>query len=221
MREKPIRCDECGAEMKMTSVYQWHDKFLGDLEVQAFSGEYHFCKECENERIAYSLMKRIEKAEQAKTEQLLLQSVNCNMNVFKENLVPNKDLVRLLGKSRQAIQQDGRIKTLIFHFEFNGQIYWWRDSVLRFKRTKDGRYDLTASVSVHTVDRPIVEIQRVETIEFSPKTFSSPPMSTVKCKSKEILESPSWLQNENNFILFQDGSYFQNNATNRSYANGN
>jgi len=153
MSNKTIKCDDCGGEMKSFSVYHWDDKYLGKLEVQTESNEYHWCAECDNERIAYTLMKRIEGVEQEKVEQLLLRSVNCDIKLFKANLVQNRDLVQLLGKSRQAIQQDGRIKTLIFHFvESNGQISYWLPSVELFAQKGDGRFDLTIFDTVSTTE---------------------------------------------------------------------
>lgn len=153
MSKKTIKCDDCGGEMKSLSRYIWEDKYLGTLEVQTEPNEYYYCAECDNERIAYALMKRIERVEQERIEQLLLYSVNCDIKRFKENLVQNRDLVQLLGKSRQAIQQDGRIKTLIFHFvEPNGQISYWSQSVELFAQKGDGRFDLTKFDTVSTVE---------------------------------------------------------------------
>lgn len=151
MSKKTLKCDDCGGEMKSFSRYSWDDKYLGELEVQTEPHEYYWCAECNNERIAYTLMKRIERVEQERIEQLLLNSVNCDIKRFKENLVQNRDLVQILGKSRQALQQDGRIKTLIFHFiESNGQISYWLPSVKLFAQKGDGRFDLTIFDTVST-----------------------------------------------------------------------
>ena len=145
------RCYECGGEMQQRSFYCWEDKFLGKMEVNAEAGEYFYCAECGSEELSYSLMKKIESVEQERIEQLLLQRVGGSMKAYKENLVRNKDLVALLGKSRQAIQQDHKIKTLIFHhIEKSGEIVYWKPSVELYKETGDGRFDLSSSESAYT-----------------------------------------------------------------------
>ena len=151
MQTEINRCYECGGEMKPRPFYCWVDKFLGKMKVNAAPSEYFFCAECGSEELSYSLMKRIESVEQERIEQLLLQSVGGSMKVYKENLVRNKDLVALLGKSRQAIQQDYKIKTLIFHHvEKSGEIVYWKPSVELYKKTGDGRFDLSLFESAYT-----------------------------------------------------------------------
>ena len=142
-----IKCEcESGRMMIGASIYKWHDDFMGDFEIKALSEEYIFCRECGNEILAYSLMKRIEIVEQERIEQLLFQSVGNDIKLFKGCLVAFDKLPQLLGKSRQAIQRDGRIKTLIFNFEFCGKRYYWLDSVLKFRDTGDGRYNLDVKI---------------------------------------------------------------------------
>ena len=175
MNPESNKCYECGGEMKPRSSYCWEDKFLGKMEVAADAGEYFYCAECGSEELAYSLMKKIEAIEQEKTEQLLLQSVGGNMKAYKENLVRNKDLVVLLGKSRQAIQQDHKIKTLIFHhIEKSGEIVYWKPSVEQYKKTGDGRFDLRPFEFVCTCAdvRPLTkQAEHEETTNIREETF--------------------------------------------------
>lgn len=143
MKMSRIKCEECGGEMQEHRSYKVEDEFLGVFFVDASPDEYYHCANCDCDLVAYSLMKRIETAEQERIEQLLLNRVNGSIKQYKENLIQNKELVDILGKSRQAIQQDHRIKTLIFHHvEKNGQILYWKESVEQYKRTGDGRFVL-------------------------------------------------------------------------------
>lgn len=156
--ERIICCPECGTKLKTTTVYTWTDKFLGDLRVEELPGEYRYCPKCKQELFTQVMMYHIEKAEQIAIEQLLLQSVNYNMEAFKAALVTKKQLTFLLEKSRQALQRDGRINTLIFHFDLDGKSYWWKDSVMKFKQTGDGRYILNVPTSP-VVDKPDFEFK--------------------------------------------------------------
>ena len=162
MKSKIIRCVECGGEMRCSDVYHCHDKFIGDFDVPARPEEYYHCAECACEIVEYSLMKRLEQAEQERIEQLLLDSVDGNMKRYKENLIRNHELVAVLGKSRQAIQQDGRIKTLIFHHvSKNGEILYWKKSVDLYKSKGDGRFSLLPEENVSAPKMKIPEFKVV------------------------------------------------------------
>ena len=138
-----MKCPECGGEMKHRNNYAWEDRFLGAFRIEVQPGEYWYCAECNEEVLSYSLMKKIEYEEQKRTEQLLLESVGNDLEEFKANLITNHELVQVLGKSRQAIQQDRRIKTLIFHVqEKSGQVVYWRKSAEQYKESGDGRFEL-------------------------------------------------------------------------------
>ena len=51
-------CDDCGAKMESPKFYK-----DTNLKVKTKQNEYYLCHECDNEYIAYTLMKRIEEAE--------------------------------------------------------------------------------------------------------------------------------------------------------------
>ena len=167
MKTEINRCGECGGEMKPRHFYCWEDKFLGKMKVHAGAGEFFFCAECGSVELSYSLMKKIETVEQERIEQLLLRSVGGSMKAYKENLVRNKDLVVLLKKSRQAIQQDHKIKTLIFHHvEKSGEIVYWKPSVDLYDKTGDGRFDLTHHTHSAAKDKPTAkQTRRTETAD--------------------------------------------------------
>ena len=66
MKKTNKKCDDCGNAFYTDNIYRWKDDKLGKLKAKALPGEYHFCINCGTERIAYALMKRIEKAEKAR-----------------------------------------------------------------------------------------------------------------------------------------------------------
>lgn len=165
-------CYNCGKKMHTSEQYHWHDEFLGDFTVPCKREEYSYC-DCGEERLAYSLCLKIEDAEQERIEQLLLQSVGDDMKAYKANLVRNKELVELLGKSRQAIQQDHRIRTLIYHHvEKSGEMVYWKPSVEQYKATGDGRFDLRQYFHVKNTDT-IKKVQHIAIQECSTDSKSS------------------------------------------------
>lgn len=146
-----VKCYNCGCELQRPTTYQWEDQYLGKMEIRvntidSVPGDY--CGICPNgcleEILSIIVLKNIEQFEQQRTEQLLLNSVGGDLAKFKENLVTKKDLVDLLGKSRQAIAWDHKINTKVFKvIEKSGNVVYWKDSVLLYKQTGDGRFDLT------------------------------------------------------------------------------
>ena len=171
-----IECEGCGGEMRECREYRVHDKFLGEFSVKALPEEYYCCAECDCEIVSYSLMKRIEAMEQERIEQLLLESVHGQIKQYKEHLIQNKELVQILGKSRQAIQQDGRIKTLIFHHvEKNGQILYWKESVEQYKRTGDGRFALFEKDVPETRDIQVLDSKKTLSIPLTKTTCTMYP----------------------------------------------
>ena len=162
MKSEHVKCMECGGEMRSSDVYHCHDEFIGDFDVPAGKEEYYRCPECDSEIVEFALMKRIEQVEQERIEQLLLDSVDGNMKRYKENLIRNHELVSALGKSRQAIQQDGRIKTLIFHhIAKNGEILYWKKSVDLYKTKGDGRFSLIPGENESALKREISDFKAV------------------------------------------------------------
>lgn len=150
-----MKCPECGGEMKPRFQYTWEDKFIGTFSIETQLGEYWYCAECEDEIISCSLMKKIEQEEQRRIEQLLFERAGCNVEKFKENLITNRELVQILGKTRQAIQKDRKIKTLVFQYrERSGQVLYWKESVMLYKVKGDGRFKLLTEENKHVKVAP-------------------------------------------------------------------
>ena len=169
-----MKCPECGGEMKPRRYYTWEDRFLGSFSIETQPGEYWHCAECNDEILSYSLMKKIECEEQKRTEQLLLENVGNDYEKFKENLITNNELVHLLGKTRQAIQQDRRIKTLIFHVqEKSGQVVYWKKSAEQYKASGDGRFELFVKEEKERIEVAPSHIKSVN-INLPNSSFTSP-----------------------------------------------
>ena len=166
-----MKCPQCGGEMKSRRYYTWEDQFIGTFTIETQPGEYWHCAECNDEILSYSLMKKIECEEQKRTEQLLLESVGNDYEKFKENLITNNELVHLLGKTRQAIQQDRRIKTLIFHVqEKSGQVVYWRKSAEKYKSEGDGRFALVVKEEKERIE--VSELKKPVPINFPTTQFA-------------------------------------------------
>ena len=78
--------------------------------------------------------------EQKRIEQLLLLSVGGDLDEFKGNLIGMSGLERELGVTRQAIGKTPKYRNHIYHVIMNGDILWWKPSVVRFKAKGDGRF---------------------------------------------------------------------------------
>ena len=144
------KCYECGSRLSMGFEYSWENKFLGEFSILCNEGEFYSCA-CGNELISLSLLRRIEQEEQKRVEQLLLNSVDCDFEKYKNELISCNELGRVLGISRQAISKNRRIKTLIYKVVINNETFYWRESAVLFKKYGDGRFDLRKHQKVHVI----------------------------------------------------------------------
>ena len=135
------KCYECGSYMKIGCEYTWKNKFLGEFSILCNEKEYYYCS-CGEELMALSLLERVEQEEQKRVEQLLLNSVDCDFEKYKNELIPCSELGEVLGISRQAISKNKRIKTLIYKVVINNETFYWKDSAILFRKYGDGRFDL-------------------------------------------------------------------------------
>lgn len=156
------KCYECGSSLSMGFEYSWENKFLGEFSILCNEGEFYSCT-CGNELISLSLLRRIEQEEQKRVEQLLLNSVDCDFEKYKNELIPCNELGRVLGISRQAISKNRRIKTLIFKVIINRETFYWKDSAVLFKKSGDGRFDLRKHQTIIIVEKAKVNKQLFST----------------------------------------------------------
>lgn len=142
-------CYNCGKEMLTDKQYRWHDDFLGDFVIDCQPKEYSFC-ECGEERLAYSLCLRIEQEEQNRISQAIMNMAQNNLERLDELVATSRELKSIMNVSRQAINKNGKLKTLVYHITFKGKIYYLKKSVKLFKETGDGRFDLLPYVNETT-----------------------------------------------------------------------
>ena len=135
-----MKCYECGRKMTEQKLFIENDQYLGSFALCCARGEYWKCS-CGEDAVSSSLWKKLEIEKQARIEDYMIQGMT-TFSSFDDLICSNRELVKLLGKSRQAIAKDGRIKTLIYHFTLKGKTYYWKKSAELFKRTGDGRIKL-------------------------------------------------------------------------------
>ena len=182
------KCYECGAYMKIRREYAWENKFLGEFSISCNENEYFYCS-CGDELIALSLLERVEQEEQKRIEQLLLNSVDCDFEKYKNELIPCNELGRVLGISRQAISKNRRIKTLIYKVIINNETFYLRESAVLFKKHGDGRFDLRRHQKVHVIKRIKPELN---------KKLFAPSMPILHISNYAVMEETN-LQYQNSY----------------------
>ena len=145
-------CYNCGKKMYTVDQYHWHDEFLGDFIIPCDNKEYSFCV-CGEERLAYSLCLKIEKAEHDRISQAIMNMAHNNLHELEELVITGHDLEQIMKVSRQAICKNRKLKTLVFNFVFKGKVYYLRKSVMLFLEKGDGRFDLSQYVYTATDDK--------------------------------------------------------------------
>lgn len=132
-------CYDCGYEMTKKTVYEETDENLGSIRLD--NVEYYECDKCGYRTIPYVLGKLIEETKKDRIFQLLTEKMG-SIKFFDNYFASNKELVRMLGKSRQAIAKDPRIRNLIYNITIKGETFYWKESVEAFLKNWDGRIRL-------------------------------------------------------------------------------
>ena len=170
--------------MHTAERYHWHDEFLGDFIIPCENEEYSFCA-CGEERLAYSLCLKIEKAEHDRIFEAIMNMAHGNLERLEGLVVTGHDLEEILHVSRQAICKNGKLKTLVFNFMFKGKRYYLYESVMRFLESGDGRYDLTSYIYTTTGDKSsFKQMGKIETADNFAKIVT--PAGTGASQPQEI-----------------------------------
>ena len=153
--------------MHTATQYCWHDDFLGEFAIDCQPEEYSYC-DCGEEQLAYSLCLRIEQEEQNRISRTIMNMAQNNLERLDELVATSRELKSIMNVSRQAINKNGKLKTLVYHITFKGKIYYLKKSVKLFKETGDGRFDLSPYVNeVTTIDKSAMmdekDVKSVET----------------------------------------------------------
>ena len=184
MKTTEKTCYNCGKKMHAAEQYHWHDVFLGDFTISCKREEYSYC-DCGEERLSYSLCLRIEKAEQDRISQAIMNMAHSNLAQLEGLVVTGHDLEKILRVSRQAISKNGKLKTLVYHIMFKGKKYYLYESVIRFLKSGDGRFDLTSYIYTTTGDKSSTEqVGQTETANHVAEHVALPGRETSQFQEK-------------------------------------
>lgn len=133
--------------LKYPEEYIWEDKNLGffRLPVNYSDGKFYFahCSNCKNEIIGLDLLEEIEKIEQKRIEQLLLHSVGDDLQEFNNHLLTKAEASKICGLSLYAQNRKSAcLNTLVYFVTLHGTRYWWKESIIQYIQTGDGRFSL-------------------------------------------------------------------------------
>ena len=213
MKLTPKICYNCGKEMHTADQYRWHNDFLGDFTIDCQPEEYFFC-DCGEERLAYSLCLRIEQEEQNRISLAIMNMANSCLGQLEKLVVTRRDLESIMNVSRQAINKNGKLKTLVYHITFKGKIFYLYESIMRFLETGDGRFNLLPYINeVTTIDKSAMmdekDVKCVETTSlFADLNQSSTnplhtPMENYRKNTKSCFASGQAIRKANPPVLRQ------------------
>lgn len=137
-----MNCYQCGGvyELKSDSLGIF-DFYVGKIEVRGIP--YYQCRNCQDILYTEDMSLAIEKDRNKRIHELLIQFPLADF-------INSTQVSSMLGISRQALHKHRRIKHgFIYQTRFAGMTAYLKQSVLRFKRTGDGRFPLQS----HTYSR--------------------------------------------------------------------
>jgi hypothetical protein len=130
-----MNCYQCGGvyEAKSDSL-EIFDFYVGKIEVRGIP--YYQCENCHDILYTEEMSRAIETARDRRIHELLNE-------LPLGDFVSSTEAASILGISRQALHKNRRINHGFIHqTKFAGVTVYLRQSVLRFKKTGDGRFPL-------------------------------------------------------------------------------
>lgn len=130
-----MNCYQCGGvyEAKSDSL-EIFDFYVGKIEVRGIA--YYQCRDCRDILYTEEMSRAIETEKNSRIHELLNQ-------LPLGDFVSSTEAASILGISRQALHKNRRINHGFIHqTKFAGVTVYLRRSVLRFKKTGDGRFPL-------------------------------------------------------------------------------
>ena len=130
-----MNCYQCGGvyEAKSDSL-EIFDFYVGKIEVRGIP--YYQCRDCHDILYTEEMSRAIETERNRRIHELLNQ-------LPLAGFVGSIEAASILGISRQALHKNRRINHGFIHqAKFAGVTVYLRQSVLRFKKTGDGRFPL-------------------------------------------------------------------------------
>ena len=140
-----MNCYQCGGvyEAKSDSL-EIFDFYVGKIEVQGIL--YYQCRNCHDILYTEEMSRAIETERNRRIHKLLNQ-------LPLADFVSSTKAASMLGISRQALHKHRRINHGFIHqTKFAGITVYLKQSVLRFKRTGDGRFPLHQHRHTHSVE---------------------------------------------------------------------
>lgn len=132
------KCFECGHELEHRHGYCVDDPNVGLVQTD---GEYWHCPACGQDEVPYETMKAVGAERKRLIDMMLWADVQSSPDFDGKFIQPN-EMSKLLGISRQAIDQSRTLGNLIYNITIKGVRYWLRESAELYKRTGDGRFPL-------------------------------------------------------------------------------
>lgn len=134
-----MNCYQCGGvyEAKSDSL-EIFDFYVGKIEVRGIP--YYQCRNCNDILYTEEMSRAIETERNRRIHELLHQFPLADF-------VSSTEAASMLGISRQALHKHRRIKHGFIHqTKFAGITLYLKQSVLRFKRTGEGRFPLQSDI---------------------------------------------------------------------------
>jgi len=130
-----MKCYECGGVYKAKSdSLEIFDFYVGKIEVRGIP--YYQCENCHDILYTEEMSRAIETERNRRIHKLLKQ-------LPLGDFVSSTEAASILDISRQALHKNRRINHGFIHqTKFAGVTVYLRQSVLRFKKTGDGRFPL-------------------------------------------------------------------------------
>ncbi len=135
-----MKCYACGrAYREHEGTLNLHNDIIGDYNV--YSARYYKCEGCGTLLFPKDTVKKIEIVETEKQNNLIRQ-------LPVDEFIMATEASDLLGISKQAFHKHRRIKKgFIYSVDLGGKKLYSRKSVLLFKTSGDGRFDLSSNSS--------------------------------------------------------------------------
>lgn len=137
-----MNCYQCGGvyEAKSDSL-QVFDFYVGKIEVR--NTPYYECTDCHDILYTEQMSRAIQTQRNKLIHELLIQFPLAHF-------LNSTQVSSMLGISRQALHKHRRIKHgFIYQTKFAGITLYLKQSVLRFKRTGNGRFPLQLHIHIH------------------------------------------------------------------------
>lgn len=137
-----MNCYECGSVYERKSdLLEIFDFYVGSIVVE--NTPYYECTDCHDILYTEEMSRAIETERSRLIHELLIQFPLADF-------FNSTQAASILRISRQALHKHRRIKHgFIYQTKFAGITLYLKQSVLRFKRTGDGRFPLQPHIHIH------------------------------------------------------------------------